>query len=104
MLEEPFAADVVETVGALGVLVAADESLHDPADVALRSQAGYGAVAVKPVGKTLSVAFDMVSAAAAQDMIAFVADNACVPILVECNKNIAAQLPAFPGVRGGMME
>jgi L-alanine-DL-glutamate epimerase-like enolase superfamily enzyme len=104
VLEEPFAAHMEETVDDLGVLVAADESLHDPADVALRCQAGYGAIAVKPAGKTLSVAFDMLAAAAAQDMIAFVADNACVPVLVEWNKNIAARLPAFPGVRGGMME
>ena len=104
VLEEPFAAHVDEEVGDLGVLVAADESLHDPADVIHRRQAGYGAIAVKPAGKTLSVAFDMLAAAAEQDMIAFVADNACVPILVEWNKNIAARLPAFPGVRGGMME
>lgn len=104
VLEEPFAPHVDETVGDLGVLVAADESLHDPKDVAVRRQAGYGAIAVKPAGKTLSVGFDMLSAAAEQEMIAFVADNACVPWLVEWNKNIAARLPAFPGVRGGMME
>ncbi len=104
VLEEPFAPDVEESVGDLGVLVAADESLHDPADVAGRRQAGYGAIAVKPAGKTLSVAFDMLEAATAQEMVAFVADNACVPVLVEWNKNIAARLPAFPGVRGGMME
>ena len=104
VLEEPFAADVDESVGDLGVLVAADESLHDPADVTHRRRAGYGAIAVKPAGKTLSVAFDMLAAAAEQEMVAFVADNACVPILVEWNKNIAARLPAFPGVRGGMME
>lgn len=104
VLEEPFAADVEETVGDLGVLVAADESLHDPDDVGRRCQAGYGAVAVKPAGKTLSVAFDMVTAAVGHDMVAFVADNACVPVLVEWNKNVAARLPAFPGVLGGMME
>lgn len=104
VLEEPFAADLEETVGDLGVLVAADESLHDPADVARRQQAGYGAVAIKPAGKTLSVAFDMLAEAADNDMVAFVADNACVPVLVEWNKNVAARLPAFPGVLGGMME
>jgi len=27
-----------------------------------------------------------------------------VPVLVEWNKNIAARLPAFPGVKGGLME
>lgn len=104
VLEEPFAADVEESVGDLGVLVAADESLHDPADVAHRKEAGYGAIAVKPAGKTLSVAFDMLAAASDAQMTAFVADNACVPVLVEWNKNVSARLPAFPGIRGGMME
>jgi L-alanine-DL-glutamate epimerase-like enolase superfamily enzyme len=104
VLEEPFAPNVKESVADLGVLVAADESLHDPADVAARKAAGYGAIAVKPAGKTLSVAFDMLAAAQQLEMVAFVADNACVPVLVEWNKNVAARLPAFPGVCGGMME
>jgi L-alanine-DL-glutamate epimerase-like enolase superfamily enzyme len=104
VLEEPFAADVEESVGDLGVPVAADESLHDPQDVARRHDAGYEAIAVKPAGKTLSVAFDMLAEATRHGMTAFVADNACVPVLVEWNKNVSARLPAFPGVRGGMME
>ena len=37
-------------------------------------------------------------------MECFVADNACVPVLVEWNKNVAARLPVFPGIKGGLME
>jgi len=106
LLEEPFAADVVDEVDVHGlpVRVAADESLHDPTDVKRRHELGYGAVAIKPAGKTLSVAFEMIEQAQRNDMTAFVADNACVPWLVEWNKNVAARLPAFPGVRGGLIE
>ncbi|MBT3345144.1 MAG: L-alanine-DL-glutamate epimerase [Gemmatimonadetes bacterium] len=106
LLEEPFAADVVEDVDVRGlpVRVAADESLHDPADVERRHELGYGAVAIKPAGKTLSVAFDMVAEAHKSGMTAFVADNACVPWLLEWNKNVAARLPDFPGVCGGLIE
>ena len=33
-----------------------------------------------------------------------VADNACVPVLVEWNKNVAARLPCFPGLKVGLLE
>jgi L-alanine-DL-glutamate epimerase-like enolase superfamily enzyme len=104
VLEEPFAADVTEPLTDLPVLVAADESLHDADDVGRRRALGYGAIAVKPAGKTLSVAFDMLAAAHREGAVPFVADNACVPVLVEWNKNVAARLPLFPGLRGGLME
>ena len=104
ILEEPLAPEARDAVGELPVRVAADESLHDPDDVPRRSDLGYAAIAVKPAGKTLSVAFQMLAAAHRASMTAFVADNACVPALVEWNKGVAARLPAFPGVRGGMME
>jgi len=106
LVEEPFAADVVDHVDVSGlpVRVAADESLHDPADVELRHQLGYTAIAIKPAGKTLSVGFDMLVAARTAGMTTFVADNACVPWLVEWNKNVAARLPDFPGLHGGLIE
>jgi hypothetical protein len=33
-----------------------------------------------------------------------VADNACVPLLVEWNKNFEARLPNFPGLPMGILE
>lgn len=52
----------------------------------------------------MSLAFEMIRAGSDLGMECFVADNACVPVLVEWNKNIAARLPAFPGLKGGLME
>ena len=46
----------------------------------------------------------MVQAADAAGLQPFVADNACVPILVDWNKNVAGRLPGFPGLKGGIME
>ena len=73
-------------------------------DVYRRAEVGYGAMAVKAAGKTLSLAFDLVEAAVDSGLDCFVADNACVPLLVDWNRNIAARLPKLSGVRGGLME
>ena len=61
-------------------------------------------MAIKAAGKTLSLAFDLVEAAVDSGLDCFVADNACVPLLVDWNRNLAARLPRLSGVRGGMME
>lgn len=104
LLEEPFTDEAGVDVGDLPVRVAADESVHTVEDVATRAQLGYGAVAIKAAGKTLSLALEMAAAALESGLICFAADNACVPVLLEWNKNVAARLPAFPGVRGGILE
>ena len=104
LLEEPFADEAGVEVGDLPVRVAADESLHAVEDVATRAQLGYGAVAIKAAGKTLSLALEMAAAALESGLTCFAADNACVPVLVEWNKNVAARLPEFPGVKGGILE
>jgi hypothetical protein len=104
LLEEPFADGANMEVGDLPVRVAADESVHAVEDVTTRVQQGYGAVAIKAAGKTLSLALEMVVAALESGLTCFAADNACVPVLLEWNKSVAARLPAFPGVRGGILE
>jgi L-alanine-DL-glutamate epimerase-like enolase superfamily enzyme len=104
LIEEPFDESVEVNVYDLPARFAADESVHTVEDVQRRSDQGYGALAIKPAGKTMSLAFEMVKAGAELGMECFVADNACVPVLVEWNKNIAARLPAFPGLKGGLME
>lgn len=104
LVEEPFDESVAVDVGDLPARFAADESVHTIEDVQRRYEQGYGALAVKPAGKTMSLAFEMVRAGQDLGMECFVADNACVPVLVEWNKNIAARLPAFPGLKGGLME
>jgi len=104
LLEEPFVEELEGYWGDMGVPLAADESVHSVDDVAKRVEQGYTAMAVKAAGKTLSLALDLVEKARDGGLCCFVADNACVPLLVEWNKNIAARLPAFPGIKGGLME
>ncbi len=104
LIEEPFSRPADVDVHGLPVRFAGDESIETVADVNTRLAQGYGAMAIKPAGKTLSLAFRMIEAATMAGVPCFVADNACVPVLVEWNKNVAARLPAFPGVKGGLME
>ena len=107
LFEEPFDEGGVDGAGSLekiGVPLAADESVHCVEDVYRRAEVGYEAMAVKAAGKTFSLALDLVEAAAACELDCFVADNACVPLLVDWNRNLAARLPRLSGVRGGMME
>ena len=104
LVEEPFDESVQVDVSDLPARFAADESVHTTEDVPTRAEQGNGALAIKPAGKTMSLAFEMIRAGSDLGMECFVADNACVPVLVEWNKNIAARLPAFPGLKGGLME
>jgi L-alanine-DL-glutamate epimerase-like enolase superfamily enzyme len=104
LLEEPYPEDRNICVAKLPVRVAADESVHGPEDVALKADLGYRAFAVKPAGKTLSLSFMTIREAHRRELPCFVADSACVPLLVEWNKNIAARLPALPGLSSGILE
>jgi len=104
ILEEPFDEDLEISVGDLGVRVAGDESCHGEAEVRERLDLGYGAIALKPAGKTLSMALRMAAAAHAYGVPCFVADSACPPALVEWNKNISARLSPLPGMTSGLLE
>ena len=104
IVEEPFDEALHIDVSDLPARCAADESLHSVENVASRIAQGYAAIALKPAGKTLSLTFQKVRAAAEAGVPCFVADNACVPVLVEWNRNVVARLPAFPGVKGGLLE
>ena len=104
LIEEPFDESVDVDVHDLDGCFAADESIHTTEDIHRRAEQGYRGLAIKPAGKTMSLAFEMIKAGSESGMACFVADNACVPILMEWNKNIAARLPAFPGLVGGLME
>ncbi|MFM8893260.1 MAG: enolase C-terminal domain-like protein, partial [Planctomycetia bacterium] len=55
LVEEPFPEELEIDVGDLPVRVAADESAHTDADAARRIEMGYGAIALKPIAKTLSM-------------------------------------------------
>jgi len=104
IVEEPFPYEARIDVSDLPVRIAADESLHDVEDLKERVDLGYRALALKPAGKTLSLSVLMAAKAADLDIPCFVADSACVPILVEWNRAFAAHLPPFPGLGSGLME
>ena len=104
LIEEPFAEELALDVEDLPSRIAADESVHKLEDIHRHADHGYTALAVKPAGKTLSMAFLCVREAAKLRMPCYVADNACVPTLVDWNKVVAAHLPAFPGLKGSVLE
>ena len=104
ILEEPFPPEVRVDVSDLPVRLAADESLHDISEVNERADLGYKAMAIKPAGKTLSKSMQMVQAAQGRGIPCFVADSACLPLLLEWNKNVASRLKPFPGLEMGIIE
>jgi len=104
VLEEPFDESCDFPVHDLGVRVAVDESLHTHVDVEEKARQGYGALALKPAGKTLSMTLRMAREAVRLGIPCLVADSGCVPVLVEWNKNVAARLAPFPGLKTGLLE
>ena len=104
VIEEPFDESNEDYVGDMGVRVAADESAHTVEDAAKRIEMGYTAIAVKAIAKTLSMTIKITQLAYEKKIPCFCADLTVNPILVEWNKNIAARLPAFPGMTVGLQE
>jgi len=104
IVEEPFPEDYHVDVSDLGVRVAADESAHSDKDVVERAQMGYGAIALKPIAKTLSMTLKMLNAAVQANVSCFCADLTVTPILVDWNKNVAARLAPLPGMNIGLLE
>ena len=104
LVEEPFSRPEATDVHGLPARFAGDESVESAADVRTRVEQGYTAFAIKTAGKTFSRSLRMLRAAREAGAVCFVADNACVPASLEWNKNVAARLPAFPGLHGGLIE
>ena len=105
IIEEPFPEDADINVGDLGVRIAADESAHTAEDVVKRIQMGYKAIALKAAAKTLSMTMKMAKVAHENNIPCFLADLSCTPILVDWNKNVAARLVPFPGLKEmGLLE
>ncbi len=104
LFEEPFPEDSAEDLRGLPVLFAADESLHGVGDMAAKRAQGFGAVALKPAGKTLSLSFAMAAEAERLGMPCFVADSTCLPRSVDWNRNVAARLAPLPGLDCGLLE
>jgi L-alanine-DL-glutamate epimerase-like enolase superfamily enzyme len=104
IVEEPFPEELEVEVSDLGVRVAADESAHTDADAARRIDLGYGAIALKPIAKTLSMTLRIARLAHQRGVPCFCADLTVNPILVDWNKVFAARLAPLPGLSLGLVE
>ncbi len=104
LVEEPFPEELEVEVGDLGVRVAADESAHTDADALRRIELGYGAIALKPIAKTLSMTLRIARLAHQRGVPCFCADLTVNPILVDWNKVCAARLAPLPGLSLGLVE
>ncbi len=104
IVEEPFPEELEVEVGDLGVRVAADESAHTDRDAARRIDLGYGAIALKPIAKTLSMTLRIARLAHERGVPCFCADLTVNPILVDWNKVFAARLAPLPGLSLGLVE
>lgn len=104
LLEEPFPSGDETDVSDLEVRIAADESAHTDEDTLARIQLGYGAIALKAVAKTMSMTLKIGAIAHQYGVPCFCADLTANPVLLEWNKNIAARIAPFPGLRDGLLE
>ena len=104
IVEEPFPEDYRVDVGDLGVRIAADESAHCDHDVRERISLGYGAIALKPIAKTLSMTLRIAEVAAKAKVPMFCADLTVGPIQVDWNKSFAARIAPLPGMKIGVVE
>jgi L-alanine-DL-glutamate epimerase-like enolase superfamily enzyme len=104
IVEEPFPEEMDVRVDDLGVRVASDESAHTDGDAARRIDLGYGAIALKPIAKTLSMTLRIARLAHSRGVPCFCADLTVNPILVDWNKAVAARLAPLPGFSIGVVE
>jgi len=104
LFEEPFSEPRDESLAGLPVIFAADESLHSVKDLRRILDTGFRAVAVKPAGNGLSTTLRITAEALRLGAIALVSDSSCTPAMLDWNKNVAARLPALPGMKMGLME
>ncbi|MBU2495971.1 MAG: L-alanine-DL-glutamate epimerase [Candidatus Omnitrophica bacterium] len=104
IMEEPFPEEYKVDVRDIPVRLAADESAHSDKDALERIEMGYGAIALKPIAKTMSMSLKIAKIAAERNVPCFCADLTVNPILVDWNKNVAARLTPLPGLKIGLLE
>lgn len=104
LIEEPLAESNEEEVADTGVIITADESIHDEKDALRRLEQGYKGMVLKGIAKTLSLSMKIARLAHQRQVPCFCADLTVNPILIDWNKNLAARLLPFPGLDMGMME
>lgn len=104
LFEEPFPENYKVDVHDIPVRIAADESAHCDTDVSGLIDRGYGAIALKPIAKTLSMSFRIAALAHKASIPCYCADLSVNPVMVDWNKNLAARLAPLPGMKIGAFE
>ena len=104
IFEEPFEENMVVDLSDIPVRVTADESAHSLESALERIRMGYTAIAIKPIAKTVSESLQIINVAAKYNIPCFCADLTVNPYMVEINKNIAARIKPFPGVKIAVFE
>lgn len=104
IVEEPFPEEYEVDVRDIPARLAADESAHSDRDATARIDMGYGAIALKPIAKTMSMSLKIAKIAHDRGTPCFCADLTVSPILVDWNKNVAARLAPLPGMKIGVLE
>lgn len=104
LYEEPFVEGNNDSVDDLGVLVGADESIHNEEDAYRKIKLGYKAFILKGIAKTLSQTIKIAQVAYQNNIPCLCSDLTVNPILIDWNKIIAATLPPFPKLAMGLME
>lgn len=104
ILEEPFSEENGTPVFDIPLLVAADESAYSPETTHRRIEEGYRALTLKPIAKTVSETLLTLNEAKRMGVHCFCADLTVNPYMVDINKNVAARIAPFPGVKIGIFE
>ena len=104
LIEEPLKESNEESVSDIGVLVAADESVHNEESALNRLDLGYNVLVLKGIAKTLSMSVKIAKLAAERNVPCLCADLTVNPILIDWHKNLSAHLAPFPGINMGLME
>lgn len=104
LIEEPFPEHMETDVRDIPVRLAADESAHTEKDALERIRMGYGAMALKAIAKTWSMTMKIARVARQHQIPCLCADLTVNPVLVDWNRNVAARLDPFPGLKTGLLE
>lgn len=104
LIEEPLNESNEENVSDAGVLIAADESVHNEESALKRLNLGYNVLVLKGIAKTLSMSVKIAKLAAERNVPCLCADLTVNPILIDWHKNLSARLTPFPGINMGLME
>ena len=104
IVEEPFPEEYHVDVRDVPARLAADESAHSDKDATERIDMGYGAIALKPIAKTMSMSLRIAKIAHDRNVPCFCADLTVNPVMVDWNKNVAARLTTLPGMKVGLIE